>query len=89
LCPGWSSSNQLEQAAAQQILALISLGHENFVGTSWQTVLLSWGILLFSILCNTVLFRHLPLIEGIMIFIHWLGFIAFIIVLWCVFPPLS
>lgn len=46
--------------------------------------MLSWAILLLCIFVNTVLFRKLPLIEGIVTFIHVLGFFAFIIVLWCV-----
>lgn len=51
--------------------------------------MLSWAILLLCIFVNTVLFRRLPLIEGIVTFIHVLGFFAFIIVLWCVLssPP--
>ena len=31
-----------------------------------------------------MLFRRLPLIEGVVTFIHVLGFIAFVAVLWCV-----
>lgn len=46
--------------------------------------MLSWGILALAIFCNTVLFRRLPLIEGIVTFIHVLAFFAFVIVLWYV-----
>ena len=47
--------------------------------------MLSWAILLLAILANTVLFREMPLVEGMIIFIHVLGFFVFVAVLWCVF----
>ncbi|KAG8525327.1 uncharacterized protein KY384_008971 [Bacidia gigantensis] len=75
----------LLNASAQQITALIALSDSTYVVTQWQTALLSWAILGVAILANTVLFRKLPLIEGIVTFLHVLGFFAFVIVLWCVF----
>lgn len=48
----------------------------------WQTALLSWAILSLAIFANTVLYRKLPLLEGIVTFLHVLAFFAFVIVLW-------
>ena len=76
--------NPIFKASAQQITALINLGNESYEATEWQTALFSWAILLVAIFANTVLFRKLPLVEGIVTFIHVLGFFAFIVVLWCV-----
>lgn len=72
------------KASAQQITALISLSNQSYESSQWQTALLSWAILLLAIFANTVLFRRLPLLQGIVTSIHILGFFAFVIVLWCV-----
>ena len=49
--------------------------------------MLSWAILLLAIFANTALFRKLPLLSGIVTFIHVIGFFAFVIVLWFVISP--
>lgn len=72
------------QASGQQITALIALSHKTYTSTEWQVALLSWAILFLCIFMNTVLFRRLPLIEGVVTFLHVLGFFAFVIVLWYV-----
>ena len=50
--------------------------------------MISWAILFLAIFANTALFRKLPLIEGIVTFVHILGFFTFVIVLWCVISAL-
>ena len=70
------------QASAQQITALMTLANDSYESSAWQTAMFAWAILLLAIFANTVLFRKLPLIEGIVTFIHVLGFFAFVIVLW-------
>ena len=77
------------QASAQQITALINLGNPNYAPAEWQVALFSWAILLVAIFANTVLYRKLPLIEGVVTIIHVLGFFAFVIVLWCVYEITS
>ena len=72
------------KASAQQITALVNLHHTGYVPSNWETSMLSWAILLLCIFVNTVLFRKLPLIEGIMTALHILGFLAIVVVLWCV-----
>ena len=82
---GWQTSLAATCfASAKQIVALIHLTDPTYESTQWQTAMLSWAILLLSIFANTIAYRKLPLIEGIMTFLHVLGFFAFIIVLWCV-----
>ena len=83
--PTRSLLNSNVKASAQQITALINLSNQSYEPSQWQTALLSWVILLLAIFANTVLFRKLPLLEGFVIFVHVLGFFAFVIVLWCVF----
>ena len=72
------------QASAQQITALINLGNSGYTSTQWQIALFSWAILLLAIFANTVLYRKLPLLEGIVACLHVLSFFSFVIVLWCV-----
>ena len=60
------------------------LASPDYAATTWQNALLSWAILLVAVFANTVIFRKLPLIEGLLTFLHFLGFFAFIIVLWYV-----
>jgi choline transport protein len=61
---------------------MIVVAHPDFVIQTWQTSLMAWAIVLLAIFCNTVLFRKLPLIEGVVMTLHVFGFFAFIIVLW-------
>ena len=64
-----AESSSSRQAAGQQVIALAHLGNYAFASTNWEISLISFAILGFVILVNTVLFRHLPLIEGtIMVF---------------------
>jgi len=71
-------------ASAQQVEAIIVLSNPNYAIQGWQTALLAWAVVLMAIIANTVLFRKLPIIEGIVMFAHVFGFFAFIIVLWYV-----
>ena len=82
---GWQTSLAATCfASAQQITALINLSNAGYEPHEWQVACLSWAILLVAIFANTILYRRLPLIEGIVTFLHVLGFFAFIIVLWYV-----
>lgn len=42
--------------------------------------------LLTSIHSNTVVFKHLPLMEGIVVVFHIFGFLAIVVVLWVMGP---
>jgi len=71
-------------AAGQQVQAIIVLANPNYTIHTWQTALLAWAVVIISIFFNTVMFRKLPMLEGIAIFAHVIGFCAFIVVLWYV-----
>jgi choline transport protein len=73
-------------AVADQLTALIALNQPSYVIQGWHSTLLSIGITTFSILCNTVLVRKLPLLEGIGLVLHVFGFFAFVVVLWVLGP---
>ncbi|KAI4658087.1 uncharacterized protein J4E79_007068 [Alternaria viburni] len=69
-------------AVADQFTALIVLNKPSYVIQGWHSTLLSIAITTFSILCNTVLVRKLPLLEGFGLVLHVFGFFAFVVVLW-------
>lgn len=69
-------------ASGQQVQAIIVLANPNYKIHTWQTALLAWAVVVTAIFFNTVMFRKLPIIEGIVMIAHVLGFCAFIVVLW-------
>lgn len=69
------------QAGGQQIAALANLGTSSFHATTWQISLTSFAILAFVLVANTILFRNLPLIEGCIMTLHCLAFLAIVVVL--------
>lgn len=73
-------------AVTQQFQALIMLNMPSYDIQGWHGTLLSIGVVMFSILWNTILVRKLPLMEGIGLVIHILGFFAFVVVLWVMGP---
>jgi len=58
----------------------------SYVVQGWHGTLLSIAVTLCSILWNTTLVQKLPLVEGIALSVHFLGFFAFLVVLWVMGP---
>ena len=73
-------------SVTQQIEALIVLANPSYVIQGWHGALFTIAITLFCIFFNTFLIRKLPLMEGIALALHALGFFTFIIVLWVMGP---
>jgi choline transport protein len=71
---------------AQQIEGIIALCNPDYVIQGWHGALLTIAVTLFCIFFNTVLIRRLPLIEGIALTLHVLGFFTFVIILWVMGP---
>ncbi|RMZ77239.1 hypothetical protein DV738_g4527, partial [Chaetothyriales sp. CBS 135597] len=68
------------------IQGLIVLNDETYLYKRWHGTLLAIAVVLFSISFNTVLASRLPVIEGIVLVLHILGFFAIIIPLWVMAP---
>ncbi|KAK6398017.1 hypothetical protein LTR65_003097 [Meristemomyces frigidus] len=84
---GWQTSLAAAcYASAQQIVAIMVVANPDYVFAGWHTALFSWAVLVFAIFANTVMFRKLPLIEGLVMFLHVFGFFAIVIVLWVTAP---
>lgn len=58
----------------------------SYTWDGWRGTLLVIGIVVFSVLFNTVLAARLPFIEGILLILHVAGLFAIIIPLWVMAP---
>lgn len=65
---------------------LIALNKADYVYEPFHATLLSIGVVTFSVVFNTSLAERLPLIEGIILIFHLIGFFVIIIPLWVMGP---
>lgn len=63
------------------IQGLLVLNYPDYNFERWHGTLLIWACILVAIFVNTVLSSLLPFIEGGLLFVHILGFIAIFIIL--------
>ncbi|KAK5134388.1 hypothetical protein LTR08_006568 [Meristemomyces frigidus] len=68
------------------IQGLVALNVQDYVWHNYHGTLLTIAVILFSIVFNTSLATRLPLIEGIVLILHLVGFFAVIIPLWVMAP---
>lgn len=47
------------------------------------------SLVFFSLVINTILAQHLPIIEGLILLLHIIGFIAILVPLWVLAPLCS
>ena len=52
------------------------------VSTLWKTTLMVFLFVVLTVGFNMFFAQHLPLAEGIILFLHVFGFFAFLITLW-------
>ncbi|KAL9134507.1 MAG: hypothetical protein Q9175_004309 [Cornicularia normoerica] len=58
---------------------LIILDNDSYKPQKWQGTLLCWAVLAVAVFINTVVSGLLPMIEGIILMLHVLGFVAVIV----------
>ena len=68
------------------IQGLIVLNNPNYIFERWHGTLIVIAIISFSVIFNTFLAHKLPMVEGIVLIIHLLGFFAILIPLWVLAP---
>jgi choline transport protein len=68
------------------IQGLIALNDPTYVWKNWHGTLLAIATIVFSVIFNTILASRLPLLEGLILFVHVVGFFAIIITLWVMGP---
>jgi choline transport protein len=72
--------------AATEIQGLVVLNYDNYVYQRWHGTLMTIAMVLFVAVFNTFLAKHLPLVEGLVLFLHLAGFFAIIVPLWVLGP---
>jgi choline transport protein len=72
--------------AGTQIQGLIVLNNPDYVYERWHGTLITIAIIFFVAFFNTVLAKHLPLVEGLVLCLHIGGFIAILVPLWVLGP---
>jgi choline transport protein len=68
------------------IQGLLILNNPNYIPERWQGTLLVIAITAFCIIFNTFLAKKLPMVEGMVLIIHIVGFFAVLIPLWILAP---
>jgi choline transport protein len=72
-----------------QIQALLTLNYPSYVPHPYHGCLLSVAVAAHGVFFNTWLAKKLPLVEGIVLVIHILGFVAILVPLWVLSPRLD
>ncbi len=84
---GWQTGlASLAFLAGTMIQGLLVLNYPNYTFEQWHGTLLVMAITAFSIVFNTFLARRLPLVEGMVLIVHVLGFFAVLVPLWVLAP---
>lgn len=85
---GWQVGNAaIGYLAGTMIQGLITLNNPDYVPQQWQGTLMIWAVLTFSLVFNTFFASKLPMLEGIILVLHVLGFFAVLIPLWVLGNP--
>lgn len=61
------------------IQGMIVLNNSQYNPQRWQGTLLLWAVIIVAVLINTVISSLLPMLEGIILIVHVLGFFAIVI----------
>jgi choline transport protein len=62
------------------------LNYPDYVFQRWHGTLLVFAVSAFSVFFNSYLAKKLPLIEGIVLFVHIVGFLAVLVTFWVLGP---
>ncbi|KAL2432618.1 hypothetical protein ABEF95_014048 [Exophiala dermatitidis] len=84
---GWQAGYaSITFIAGTLIQGLIVLNDESYVFKRWHGTLLVIAITALSIVFNSFLAKHLPLVETLVLVLHILGFVGVLITLWVMAP---
>lgn len=80
---GWQTATAtVSYLSSKQIQGLIALNNPSYIPRPWHGTLLIWAVLAICWLFNTFFSGRLPLVEGVIVALHVIGFFAVIIPLW-------
>ena len=84
---GWQTGlASIAFIAGTLIQGLIVLNNPDYIFERWQGTLLVIAIISFAVVFNTLLAKRLPMIEGMVLILHLLGFFGVLIPLWVLAP---
>jgi choline transport protein len=84
---GWQTGSASSAfLAGEEILGLAILNNPDYVYKPWHLTLVVIAVTFICAFFNTFLARKLPLIEGIVLVLHILGFFAILIPMWILAP---
>ncbi|KAB5555054.1 amino acid permease [Coniochaeta sp. 2T2.1] len=87
---GWQTGlASLAFLVGTMIQGLIVLNNPDYIPQGWHGTLLVIAVTAFCIIFNTFLAKRLPMVEGMVLIIHILGFFAVLIPLWVLAPRAS
>ncbi|KAF4626960.1 hypothetical protein G7Y89_g11196 [Cudoniella acicularis] len=79
-CIGWMASVAAASLFCSTLIqALILENNGNFVPQGYQVTLIFWAAVFFSVFVNVFVNSALPKIEGLVLFVHVIGFFAVLI----------
>jgi choline transport protein len=80
---GWQTAAvMVSYLSAKQVQGLILLNNPSYIPKAWHGTLLIWAVLGICAIFNTFFSRQLPVVEGVIVVLHIVGFFAVIIPLW-------
>ncbi|KAF2203201.1 amino acid transporter [Delitschia confertaspora ATCC 74209] len=80
---GWqTAAATVSYLASHQLQGIVALNHADYVAKEWHATLMMWAILVICLLFNTFFSKKLPLVEGMIVILHIVGFFAILIPLW-------
>ena len=65
---------------------LLILNYPSYEPQRWHGTLLTWAVVAWCLVFNTLLAKRLPWVEGVVVTIHIMGLFAIIIPLWILQP---
>jgi choline transport protein len=84
---GWQSGlASIAFIAGTLIQGLLVLNNSSYVFERWHGTLLVIALAAFAVLFNSFLAKKLPMIEGLVLILHLLGFFGVLIPLWVLAP---
>ena len=84
---GWQTGYaSIAFIAGTLIQGLVVLNNPDYIFQRWHGTLLVIAITCFSILFNTFFAKRLPMVEGLILIVHILGFFGVMIPLWVLAP---
>lgn len=83
-CLGWIAGIPacgLQLAGIVQAMVQLTHGGDHYA-LSWQVTMTVFLFIMLTVGFNIFFAQHLPLAEGIVLFLHVFGFFAFLLTLW-------